>query len=210
VLLAVPLGLFALIGCNGGGPAVIERPSVDPQQLAAKAIEVHDANKDGALAGQELASVPAIERFLADYDTDGNKQVSKAELTSRFERVFAGGGALSVVACTVTFNGRPLGGAEVVFEPEPFLGEGFKTGRGTTDPQGMTSIAIPDAELPESSRGFGAIYNGLYKVKISHPQMNIPEAYQGENTVLGYEISGITDLGTRATFILDSKGTKPK
>ncbi len=41
--------------------------------------------------------------------------------------------ALFPIPCRVTMGGRPLSGAIVVFEPEPFLGDVFQTATGTTD-----------------------------------------------------------------------------
>jgi hypothetical protein len=197
-------------GCTSSAPSAVEPPEVEPQAAATKAIETYDRDKDGALSADETKGAPAIARFLSAYDQDGNKQVTEAELAARFEKVFASGGALTVFSCTVLYNGQPLDGAEVSFEPEPFLGEGFKTGRGTTSYGGVTKIAIADSDLPEVNRGLGAIYNGLYKVTVTHPTTRLPGAYQGENTVLGYEVSGISSAGTQATFALDSKGTAPK
>jgi hypothetical protein len=200
--------LMVAAGCTGR-PGPVEAPDVDPADAVSAALQAYDANGDKALSGDELAQVPAIATFLPEYDKDGDKSVSEAELTQRFERLFAVAG-FSKVNCLVLFNGRPLSGAEVTFEPEPFLGNGFKTARGTTGAQGSTQIAVPNDQLPEANQRLGGgVYNGLYKVSITHPSTKLPEAYQGDATVLGHEVSSMTSAGADARFRLDSKGTKP-
>jgi hypothetical protein len=211
--LARPLYLVLAIpmiagGCTGGPDAVVA-PDVDPAEAVSAALQAYDANGDKALSGDELAQIPAIATFLPEYDKDGDKSVSEQELTDRFSRLFAIPG-FSKLNCLVLFNGRPLSGAEVVFEPEPFLGDDFKTARGTTGAQGSTQIAIPNDQLPEANQRLGGgVYIGLYKVSITHPSTKLPEAYQGDNTVLGHEVSSMTSAGANARFQLDAKGTKP-
>lgn len=194
-------------GCTGA-PAV-EAPDVDPAAAASAALDAYDQNGDKALGGEELDRVPSIATFLAEYDKDGDKRVSEQELVDRFGRLFAVAG-FSKASCMVMLNNRPLPGAEIVFEPEPFLGDGFQVARGTTDPEGKAKLAVPNEQLPEANRRLGGgLFNGLYKVSVSHPQAKIPEAYQGDATILGWEVSSMTSSGTSPLFRLDSKGTKP-
>lgn len=198
-----------LSGCIGGGPAGVEAPSIDPATAVSSALEMYDENADKALAGEELDRVPGIAMFLEHYDTDGDKRVSEQELSARFKQLF---GAVGFVKfnCAVMLNNRPLEGAEIVFEPEPFMGEGFKAATGTTTYNGSTKMAVPNDQLPEPNRALGGgLYSGLYKVTVTHPSAKIPPAYEGDNTVLGWEVSGLTNIGSNATFRLDSKGTKP-
>lgn len=205
---AIALFVIGTGGCIGGTDAV-QAPGVSPSAAVAAVLQAYDTDGDRVLAGEELDRVPGIAIFLAEYDKDGDRRVSEQELTARFDRLFAVAG-FAKVNCTVFFNNRPLDGAEVVFEPEPFMGDGFKTASGTTMGGGGTKISIPNDQLPEANRRLGGgLYTGLYKVSITHPQANIPEAYQGEDTVLGWEVSSMTSTGTTPTFRLDSKGTKP-
>lgn len=208
--LAAFTALTFLGGCFGGSPAAVEAPVVDPADAVSRALETYDQDGDGALAGSELDRVPGIAMFLAEYDGNGDQRVSKDELTSRFEKLLSPV-SFAKFNCTILFNNRPLPDAEVTFQPEPFMGEGFKAAFGTTNPQGGAKIAVPNDQLPEPNRRLGGgLFMGLYKVTVTHPRVKIPEAYQGENTVLGYEVSNLTSIGTQATLRLDSKGTKPR
>jgi hypothetical protein len=112
--------------------------------------------------------------------------------------------------CTIFYGGKPLDGAEVVFEPETFLADQLKPASGKTGYDGSARITVPDSELPEENRGLNAMYMGLYKISVTHPSVKIPAAYQGQKSVLGYEVSGLSTWGDKVTLQLDAKGTKPK
>jgi hypothetical protein len=200
---------MAASGCIGGGPASVEAPDISSDDAVAAALKSYDQNGDKAFSGEELDHVPGIAMFLPEYDKDGDKSVSQPELTERFGRLFAMPG-FTKLSCTVLFNNRPLPDAEVVFEPEPFMGQGYKTARGTTSGDGIADISIPNDQLPEANRRLGGgIYQGLYKVSVTHPTAKIPETYGGADTVLGHEVGNLTTAGSSAMFRLDSKGTKP-
>jgi hypothetical protein len=90
----------------------------------------------------------------------------------------------------VTLNGQPLEGANVVFEPEPFLGDEVKAAYGTTNQYGDVAPSIRPEDLPSPDLPGGAHF-GLYKVKISRivdGKETIPPRYN-EQTILGQEVS---------------------
>lgn len=211
------LGPFAAVavllvtsGCFGGGsPAAVTAPDVDPQAAAEKAMASYDADGDGALRGAEIAAVPAIERFLKEYDLDRDNGVSESEIARRLEAVLSSG-AMMPFTCTIIYGNQPLGGAEVTFQPEVFLADQLKPARGVTNANGTAPIVVPDDQLPEGNRGLRAMYLGIYKVTVTHPTIKIPAAYQGDDTVLGYEVNGLDNWGDKVTFQLDSRGSKPK
>jgi hypothetical protein len=121
---------------------------------------------------------------LAAYDSDGNGAVSSEEISTRLSALLKYGVGLTSLRCEVRMNGRPLQGADVLFEPEPYLGEEVKSARGKTNARGMAQMAIPAEELPASQQALKAIHFGTYKVRITHAKA--PPKYNAETT-LGYE-----------------------
>ena len=85
---------------------------------------------------------------------------------------------------------QPLGGAQVTFEPESFLGDEIKPAIGTTNSVGDAAPSIrpedrSDPKLP------GGVHLGLYKVRISkadNGKETIPSKYNTE-TILGQEVA---------------------
>ena len=58
-------------------------------------------------------------------------------MTARIQAWQGSKAGLVPVMCSITFQGKPLAGATVVFEPEAFLGETVKACEGTTDERGL-------------------------------------------------------------------------
>ena len=117
-------------------------------------------------------------------DTDGDKALTAGEISARITKWFDSGTTMMDASPLVALDGRPLVGAEVVFEPEAFLGEGFKTCRGTTDESGRAMMSAAEASHP------GA-YVGLYKVRISKMEggkETLPARYNTESN-LGLEVA---------------------
>ena len=103
---------------------------------------------------------------------------------------------------TVYLDGRPLEGATVTFEPEPFLGPSYHPHRGQTSSVGAAQL---DAELQAYP---GGIYVGLYRVRISkmvNGTETVPARYNTA-TELGREVAGgIRDSRESIVFRLKSK-----
>ena len=93
-------------------------------------------------------------------------------------------------------------GARVEFEPEAFYDGALLAAEGTTGRRGMTQVAIPDEQLPEDQRRIRGLHYGTYRVRITHPDKQIPPRYNSQ-TELGYE----TIVGNpHARFELRSEG----
>jgi hypothetical protein len=206
VLTALSLAPFA--SCSFGPPRV-KQPGIDASRAASQAIEMYDKNSDGVVNADELEHAPALKAALPRLDTDGDKGVSAAEIIERINAWKAMQTAMTSVRCHITLDGQPLAGAQVVFEPESFLGSEIKPAAGTTNQFGDTSPTISkedrgDPKLP------GGVHFGLYKVHISK-QVNgketLPERYNTQ-TSLGQEVSyddpGI--LNSSIAFALKSSG----
>ena len=180
VLVCVPV--LISFGCSGT-PSRVHAPSIDADAAGKAAMEQYDTNKDGKVAGDELRAAPSLQAALGKLDMDGDRAVSAEEVTARIQAWQKSKTGLMPVTCTVIFQGRPLGGATVVFEPEAFLGGNVKACQGTTNQQGRASMKIPDSE--DNYPG-GA--PGLYVIKITSSNAQIPAKYNTQS-VLGAEVA---------------------
>ena len=191
--------LLAMTGCGGFAP-----PSVDPALAANTAMEQFDKNGDGQLDREELAACPALLGALSEYDLSGDKQISHEELDDRLHKMYSRNIPLTAADCKVMLNGRPLGGAKVSFVPEPFLGENTTLpAYGVTIESGMTDMAVPAEELPEELKRYKKLHVGVYRVEITHPEIDLPARYNTESE-LGYEVHPDNHGGSHAVFDLES------
>jgi hypothetical protein len=159
---------------------------VDSEAAAAKAIEIYDANDDGAVDGKELAKCPGLLVKRSSYDADGNDTLSQSEIEAGIERLLGKGTGGTQLNCLVIYQGQPLANAEVVLEPEPYLGDQVQAAKGVTNGAGATQLAIPPEYLPDHLQRIKAVHYGTFKIRITHPTTAIPAKYNTE-TELGYE-----------------------
>jgi hypothetical protein len=181
-VVVVGLALLAGWGCSGR-PSRVHPPSIDASAAGKAAMEQYDTNKDGKVAGEELLKAPSLRDAIARLDTNKDGGVSAEEVTAMIEKWQEMKIGLMSLSCRVNYKGRPLAGANVVFEPEKFLGENVKVCQGTTDQTGMVSMKIPGSDLP-------GVAPGLYLVKITSAQVKLSPAYN-DQTVLGLEVSNL-------------------
>ena len=181
------LVLFASASCSNQTRRV-QHPDIDPAESATKAMAQYDANGDAQLDDNELAN-SAISLKL--WDTDGDGAVTQPEITQRLGQFVDSGVGMSAVIGSVSWQRAPLPGAKVVFEPEAFLGEGMLTASGTTDESGETKISVADEFLPHPN--MKGIQPGLYRVRITHPEVNLPDVYN-TNSTLTFESSPVDNL----------------
>ncbi len=174
-------GLCVGPGCSRF-PKGPDRPPLTPQQSGEEAMKAYDANSDGFIDEQEVENSPGLKVAFERVDKDADGKLSAKEIVERIEYYKTAKTTILSGSTLVTMNGRPLPGAEVVFEPESFLGPSFVECRGVTDEHGVASISGHDSQFP-------GIYLGFYRVRISR-QANgkeaVPKKYN-EDTELGYE-----------------------
>ena len=200
----VCLGLILIAGCSDV-PKPPPRFQIDPQQAAQEAMKLYDRNGDGTLDAKELTASPPLEELLKNLKSrsaghpDG---LTAEDISSRLDEWLKAPTILLPGTVVVTLDGKPLEGATVIFEPEPFLGSSYHSHQGKTNAAGM---AILDAELKDFPN---EIYVGLYRVRISKivgGKESLPPRYNTESE-LGREVAtNIRDGRENVMFRLKSK-----
>jgi hypothetical protein len=195
------IGLLSVLAGCSRGPARIPAPDIDPEVAAGKALALYDTNGDTKLDKAELAACPGIRDMLSLYDQDNSGNVEREEIVARLASLLQSRIGLTQLRARVTYRGKPLSGAKVRFDPEPYLGEEIQAAEGTTDAHGSAQMSISPEQLPEQVQNMRLVHCGTFKVRITHPQIKLPPKYNTETT-LGYE----TRLGDPfASFALTAK-----
>jgi len=188
-------------GCGGGAPSRVEMPGINGSDAGKKAIELYDTNHDGVISGDELKQSPGLKAALARYDNGGDGKVTADTIARRIQQWFDAKLSLMTVPCKVLLDGKPLDGATVILEPEPFLGPSVEGATGTTDATGSVLLTATNGKP-------GLVRVGLYKVKVSKQvggKETIPARYN-EQTELGVEVAQDSPQMERgAQFILNLK-----
>ncbi|MBN1853987.1 MAG: hypothetical protein JW829_14750 [Pirellulales bacterium] len=189
--------VWMIAGCSGK-PKAVKVPPINPEKSAQEAMAAYDKNGDGQLSIDELTSCPAIQGALGRYDKNRDKMISKEELVERFTMWAQSGIGVTRMICTVTLDQQPLSDANVEFIPEECMGGAIAGASGTTDKIGRASLAMDPSNLPSDLQELRGIHQGLYKIKITHPNINLPPKYNTETT-LGKEVSA--EMGETAMRI---------
>lgn len=189
--LSALLSVLCLVGCGEGRAPV---PALNPGTAADQAMREFDANADGTLSKEELAACPGMLGALSTYDANRDGKVSRDEIAERLQSWYAKKVALFSFRPAVTYQGKPLGNAQVVLTPEKFLGGAIKTASGTTDAAGLVALQVDDAAL---SGGLQVLQPGLYRVEIKHPAKAIHAKYAAS---LGIEAAPDHLVGKNITF----------
>jgi hypothetical protein len=179
--------LASLTGCSDA-PSAPPRPDLNPAECAQEAIKRYDTNGNGKIDASELDNAPALKALLAIIkysDPNHADALSQDDIATHIKKWLDNKTSLMGGIVMVTLDGRPLEGAAVTFEPEPFLGPSYRPATGTTDSNGT-------AILSGSVEGSPGLFPGLYRVKISKKvggKETIPERFN-EKTTLGREVAG--------------------
>lgn len=167
-------------GCGGGGER-FEEVTLDPAEVAAAIMAEYDSDSDGEISKSELKKCEGLEMLgrgedmlIPEYrlDSDGSGTISEAEFAAKFKANFEA--LRGAYACQVLYRGRPLEGAKVQLIPMPFMGDIPGAG-GETDVDGFCSVVGDDGKP-------GAI-PGIYRVEVTHPEVNISSRYNTESTI---------------------------
>ncbi len=162
--LTVSLTLACLPGCGNGGSAggIVVPKEMDPDLVGKRAIEQYDSNGDGKLDAKELEKCPALKVAARAIDADRDGSQSAEEIAARIRQYQKQSDLLSVTVSLI--QGRaPLANAQVVFEPEGFLGENIQSYKGVSDASGNVLLEGENISIPCS------LPIGLYRVRITGP-----------------------------------------
>lgn len=193
--------LTFLLGCGSG----LALPPVSPSGAASSAMEMYDANSDGALDETELVACPALKAELFEYDSNVDRKLDEEEIYQRLETMYERKVGLTWADCQVTLDGKPLEGATVKYVPDPMLGENTtQPAEGVTDSSGIAQLCVAPEYIPEDLRDRKMLQVGLYRVEITHPSLEIPARYN-TNTELGFEVHPDRHTEPHGEFDLKSK-----
>ena len=198
---SVIVAALVVAGCNQR--TSVPKLSFNASAAADAALAEYDANRDGALAGDELAACPPIQDSLSNFDKNGDGRVDTGELKNRFQVWLDSPTRLLKLLCVVKLDGQPLSGATVTFTPEKFLADALLPGEGGTGSSGMAGISIETADVAGGPPQPTGMRLGLYRVSITHPSAKLPAKYNSEST-LGVEVSP-TSSGSPIIFSLSSR-----
>lgn len=183
-LIAVSTLTF-LAGCSDALPAV-KPPSFDSAVAAQAALAESDSNGDGVLSKAEAVS--GMRTYWKRYDHNGDGSASLDEITARFHEWTNGDTGMMNLRVEVRFRGNPLPQARIEMTPYEFFGGELLPAKGKTDPYGYAFMAIPKDLLPDSQKGTHGMQVGLYKVAISHSELQLPARYN-DDTELSVDLS---------------------
>ena len=193
------VGCSCIAGCSRG-PARLEQPGFDALAISGALLEAHDADGDGLLSEEELRHCPGILKAIEKFDSGGDGNVSREEISARVAYWGEGRVALMRFEPLLTLDGEPLAGARVELVPEPALARTIKPASGISSQSGYVELLIAPENLPPDTP-YKGLHMGLYKVKVTHPDHEIPAKYNTE-TELGQEVA--RDLGYDVTIDLES------
>ena len=189
-LFVVMLVVTSLVAGCSNQPGRIKPPNINASSAARAALEQYDTNGDSFLAGEELKEAPALRTALKTIDSDGDSQISEEELAARIQAWADSRSAALPITCRVLLNGKPAADVEVLFEPEPFLGEEILSATGISNVFGDAAVAVSEAERP--AEGFpSGVQLGFYRVRfrsIPGGKTRVPSRYE-EQALIGQEVS---------------------
>lgn len=186
--LAIAFLLFAT-SCSTG-PRAIPATRFKPKKILSKVLELYDTDGDELLSARELESSPGLKSASRRADTNDDGSLDKEEVIGMVDLWNQKAIGLLSLRCNVTYKRRPLQGATIRLEPEPFLDELIEVAHGVTDEFGDAFITVPKEKRPIPDAPPG-VQIGLYRVVISKTKAGketLPAKYN-QATELGQEVS---------------------
>jgi hypothetical protein len=160
-----------------------------------------DQNGDSAIDRSELAEAPGLAYGAKFIDKNSDRKLSPEELEARFAMYRDRQLGLTSKDFRVTYNGRPLVGAEVRFVPEFFLTDVIEPATGTTIADGIVRPSIAGQRMALMRAGY-------YRVEVNSSKVNLPPSFN-ESTTIGVEVSPFAgepaDVGTIELRLRDPK-----
>lgn len=175
--------------CNRG-PRAIPSTRFKPKTICAKVMELYDSDGDEVLSAPELKSSPGLNYAAQRADTNEDGSLDTAEIIAMVDAWNQKAIGLLTLRCNVKYKRRPLQGADIRLEPEPFLEGLIETAYGVTDEFGDAFVTVPKDKRPIPDAPPG-VQLGLYRVVISKTKSDkesVAAKYNVE-TEIGQEVS---------------------
>jgi hypothetical protein len=179
-LIAASLLAILFIGCSSK-PGRVTIPKWNPSGFANAILEQLDDNRDSLIDDNELTKAPGLAYGSRFIDKNKDRKLSREELEARFTMYRDRQLGLTTKEFRVTYNSRPLVGAEVRFVPEFFLADVIEPASGTAIVQGTVYPSIRDQQTPLMRVGY-------YRVEVTSPNVTLPQKFNTATTV-GVEVS---------------------
>jgi len=188
-------------GCSRS-PTRISPAKIDPERVGAAAVAAYDRDGDGKLSKLELKKCPALLASLAAYDTNNDQMIDAGEIAAHLKTWEATRVGITAAPFVVRLDGRPLAGAMVLLEPEPFLEGVVMPASAETNESGMAGPSMSAVNLPKGVRH--GVQPGIYKIKLTHPKQSLPSKFN-EETEIGLVVEPLYDAFNPPVFELKSK-----
>ena len=134
--------------------------------MAAKAMELYDADKNGKIDGKELDAAPALAFSLKEMDENKDKALDAAEIQKRLEAWKASGITLTAANFSCKIAGKDVKEGTLKLTPDPFLGESYPAAQG----EFLNGYCQPAAPNPGN---YQAMPLGFYTAEVTSPQGNL-------------------------------------
>src|SRR5690606_22929541 len=144
-----------------------------PDAFAKSLMERCDADTNGAISKQEATKAPGLVADFKRYDTDGDSSLSQAELAARAQLWADRGDGLVSIRCVVKQEGRQLGNVTVKLIPDESLEGVIQPAETVSHESRASSLSIPPELKSEAHKKIAGMQYGLYRVEVSHPDMNL-------------------------------------
>jgi len=151
IALAVSMA-FAFAGC--GDSATVPTATYSPENVAAEAMKMYDANKDGKLDVGELKKCPGLADSLAEIDTNNDKCIDAGEIAARIASYTTSGTKFRDAPTRVVRRGTPVAGVTVTLEPEKFMLGAIKSATGTSTESGEVTLQTEGVSFAGAQIGF--------------------------------------------------------
>jgi len=163
-------------------------PDFDPHLVATRAFAELNTDDDASLSQQELKGSPGLLASMSQFDQNGDGELTSAEIAESLSQWRRDKAGLLSLSCEVTWKGKPLKDATIRLVPEPFFDGAIPEASGVTDSFGTAELSCSPEHLPEALKSIRALKPGIYRVEVTHPNIDLPAKYNSKTT-LGCSVS---------------------
>lgn len=196
----ISLALLGAVSIGCGDAGRVEPPEINPTVAGKAAIREYDSDGDQRISREESRQCPGIaDEAFGRYDANGDGHVTAQEITDRLQGMLDKNIGLVPAWCMVYLDGQPLRGAVVLLQPEIFLEGMIGEARGVTNARGMAHLNAAEQEGDDPLPG---VPPGIYRVQITHPEIDLPPRYNS-STTLGMEVAPMERGADNKEFRLD-------